>query len=56
MNVLNQNGKLEETLTSSNSDVEKTTLKGLQNFQIALPLLLFLEKHPTIPLSLCHMQ
>ena len=39
-NVLNQNRKvLEETLAGFNSDVVKTTLRGLCNFKMALPLL-----------------
>ena len=57
MNVLNQNGTLlKKTLPSPNSDFAKTTLRGLQNFKIALPLLLVLEMPLAIHLSICHMQ
>ena len=36
--VQNQNGKvLQEMLTGSNSNVVKTTLRGLRNFQNGLP-------------------
>ena len=38
-NVLNQYEKvLEETLAGSNSDAVKTTLRGLRNFKMVLPL------------------
>ena len=37
-NILNQNEKvLQETLAGSNSDVVKTTLKGLSYFKMTLP-------------------
>ena len=40
MNVLNQNGKVvEESLAGPNPNVVKITLRGLQNFKMALPLL-----------------
>ena len=37
-NVLNYNGKVpEETLSGSNLDSVKTTLRGLHNFKMTLP-------------------
>lgn len=49
-NVENQKGKvLEETLTGSNSDTLKTTLTGLRNCKMNLPLFKVLEKRLVIP-------
>ena len=54
-NVPIQNKKvLEETLAGFNSDVGKTTLNGLEYFEMTLPLLKVPEKPVPIPLSLCH--
>ena len=56
-NVLNHDGKmLEETLAAFNSDSVKTSLVGLCNFKLALPLSLVFEKPLAISLSFCHMQ
>ena len=50
-NVQIQNEKvLEEKLAGFNSDVVKTTLSGLEYFEMTLPLL----QVPENPLSLCH--
>ena len=45
---------MEETLSGSNSDVVKTTLRGLRYFKMSLSLLLVLTKPFSISLSLCH--
>ena len=52
-NVLNQNGiVLKETLTGSNSDAAKTSLKGLCNSEMIFPFWKFLKKlSPTF----CHL-
>lgn len=49
-NVENQKGKVpEETLAGSNSDTLKTTLTGLRNCKMNLPLFKVLEKRLVIP-------
>ena len=54
---LNQYGKvLEETLAGFNSDLIKTTSKGLRNFKMDLLLFQVLEKSLVTSLSICHMQ
>ena len=56
-NILNYNGKVpEETLSGSNLDSVKTTLRGLHNFKMTLANFQILKNLLAIPLSLCHMQ
>ena len=55
--VLSYNGKVrEETLSGSNLDSVKTTLRGLHNFKMTLPSFQILKNPLATPLSLCHMQ
>ena len=56
--VPNQNGNvLEETLSGSNSDAVKTTLRRhLRDFEMTVPFRQVLQKLLPVPLSLCHIQ
>ena len=56
-NVLSYNGKVpEETLSGSNLDSVKTTLRGQYNFKMILPNFQILKNPLATPLLLCHMQ
>ena len=51
----NQNGKvLKETITGSNSDAVKITLRRLCRFKMILPLLQVFQKSFPIPVTLSH--